>query len=103
MEILGAFVFITARCRAELDKAASLIGRSVAAVQCDVSNLADLDRLYAEVASEQGKIDILFAGGGHRQSSAACRDDGGKLRQGLCNQQHAGLGLHGEEGPAVSE
>jgi NAD(P)-dependent dehydrogenase (short-subunit alcohol dehydrogenase family) len=27
----------------------------------DVSNLADLDRLYAKIASEKGKIDILFA------------------------------------------
>jgi NAD(P)-dependent dehydrogenase (short-subunit alcohol dehydrogenase family) len=33
-------------------------------VQGDVSNLADLDRLYARVASEKGKIDILFAGAG---------------------------------------
>src|SRR5260370_41311384 len=60
----GAFVYITGRRQTELDKAVSLIGRSVAAVQCDVSNLADLDRLYAKVASEKGKIDILFAGAG---------------------------------------
>ena len=60
----GAFVYITARRQTELDKAVSLIGRNVAAVQCDVSNLADLDRLYAKVASEKGKIDILFAGAG---------------------------------------
>jgi NAD(P)-dependent dehydrogenase (short-subunit alcohol dehydrogenase family) len=33
-------------------------------VQGDVSNLADLDRLYAKVAREKGKIDILFAGAG---------------------------------------
>ena len=60
----GAFVYITGRRQAELDKAVSLIGRSVAAVQGDVSNLADLDRLYAKVASEKGKIDILFAAAG---------------------------------------
>ena len=58
----GAFVYITGRRQTELDKAVSLIGRSVAAVQGDVSNLADLDRLYAKVAREKGKIDILFAG-----------------------------------------
>src|SRR5260370_62176 len=58
----GAFVYITGRRQSELDKAVSLIGRSVAAVQADVSNLADLDRLYAKVASEKAKIDILFAG-----------------------------------------
>jgi NAD(P)-dependent dehydrogenase (short-subunit alcohol dehydrogenase family) len=66
----GAFVYITGRRQTELDKAVSLIGRghyytrSVAAVQADVSNLADLDRLYAKVTSEKGKIDILFAGAG---------------------------------------
>jgi NAD(P)-dependent dehydrogenase (short-subunit alcohol dehydrogenase family) len=60
----GAFVYIHGRRQTELDKAVSLIGRSVAAVQGDVSNLADLDRLYAKVASEKGKIDILFAGAG---------------------------------------
>jgi NAD(P)-dependent dehydrogenase (short-subunit alcohol dehydrogenase family) len=42
----------------------SLIGHRVAAVQGDVSNLADLDRLFAKVAREKGKIDVLFAGAG---------------------------------------
>src|SRR3989454_2518268 len=60
----GAFVYSTGRRQTELDKAVSLIGHSVTAVQGDVSNLADLDRLYAKVASEKGKIDILFAGAG---------------------------------------
>src|SRR5437867_3011434 len=60
----GAFVYITGRRQTELDKAVSLIGHSVTAVQADVSNLADLDRLYAKLASEKGKIDILFAGAG---------------------------------------
>src|SRR5438132_1673034 len=58
----GAFVYITGRRQTELDKAVSLIGDSVTAVQSDVSNLADLDRLYAKVASEKGKLDILVAG-----------------------------------------
>jgi NAD(P)-dependent dehydrogenase (short-subunit alcohol dehydrogenase family) len=60
----GAFVYVFARRQTELDKAVSLIGGNVAAVQGDVSNLADLDRLYAKVASEHGNIDILFAGAG---------------------------------------
>src|SRR5712691_5038898 len=60
----GAFVYITGRRQTELNKAVSLIGDSVTAVQADVSNLADLDRLYAQVTSEKGKIDILFAGAG---------------------------------------
>jgi NAD(P)-dependent dehydrogenase (short-subunit alcohol dehydrogenase family) len=60
----GAFVYITGRRQTELDKAVSQIGRSVAAVPGDVSNLADLDRLYSRVASEKGMIDILFAAAG---------------------------------------
>jgi hypothetical protein len=97
----GAFVYITGRRQTELDEAVSLIGRSVDAVRGNVSNLADLDRLYAKIANEKGKIDILRRGG-HRRSSAARRDDGGKLRQAVCDQ-HAGPGLHGEEGSAASE
>src|ERR1700741_5447147 len=60
----GAFVYITGRRQTELDKAVSLIGEGVTAVRGVVSNLADLDRLYAKVASEKGKIDVLFPGAG---------------------------------------
>src|SRR5713226_7825812 len=60
----GAFVFITARRPEELDKAAKEIGKNVTAVKCDVSKLEDLDRLYKEVATRKGKIDILFANAG---------------------------------------
>ena len=60
----GAYVFITGRRRAELDKAASEIGKNVTAVQGDVSSLADIDRLYEAVAKEKGKVDIVFANAG---------------------------------------
>jgi NAD(P)-dependent dehydrogenase (short-subunit alcohol dehydrogenase family) len=36
----------------------------VSGVQGDVSNLADLDRLYAAVKKQKGQIDILFANAG---------------------------------------
>ncbi len=57
----GAYVFITGRRQAELDKAAAEIGRNVTAVQGDVANLDDLDRLYKTVAAQKGKIDIVIA------------------------------------------
>lgn len=57
----GAFVFITGRRQAELDKAVGVIGRSVMAVRGDVSNLDDLDRLYKTVAAEKGGLDIVVA------------------------------------------
>jgi NAD(P)-dependent dehydrogenase (short-subunit alcohol dehydrogenase family) len=60
----GAYVFITGRRQAELDKAVAEIGGSVTAVQGDVSNLDDLDRLYKEVATKRGKLDVLFANAG---------------------------------------
>jgi NAD(P)-dependent dehydrogenase (short-subunit alcohol dehydrogenase family) len=60
----GAYVFITGRRQPELDAAVRLIGKNVTAVQGDVSNLADLDRLYATVKQQKGRIDILFANAG---------------------------------------
>ena len=60
----GAHVFITGRRQAELDEAVRQIGRHVTAVQGDVSNLADLDRLYEVVKREKGHVDVLFANAG---------------------------------------
>jgi NAD(P)-dependent dehydrogenase (short-subunit alcohol dehydrogenase family) len=45
----GAYVFITARRRAELDAAVKQIGHDVNGVQGYIANLADLERLYATV------------------------------------------------------
>ncbi|MEG9433670.1 SDR family oxidoreductase [Terriglobus sp. ADX1] len=60
----GAYVYITGRRQASLDEAVKTIGKNVTAVQGDVSNLADLDRLFAQIKSEKGKLDIVFANAG---------------------------------------
>lgn len=60
----GAHVFITGRRKSELDKAVREIGREVTGVQSDVSNLADLDRLYAAIKVQKGVLDIVFANAG---------------------------------------
>lgn len=60
----GAHVFITGRRAPELAAAVKDIGRNVTGVQGDVSNLADLARLYAQVKAEKGRLDILFANAG---------------------------------------
>ncbi|MGC1928714.1 MAG: glucose 1-dehydrogenase [Candidatus Nitrosopolaris sp.] len=60
----GAYVFITGRRQSELDKAVKQIGRNVIGVQGDVSNLADLDRLYETVKQQKGRVDVLFANAG---------------------------------------
>ena len=60
----GLQVFITGRRKAELDAAVAKLGKSATGIQGDVSNLADLDRLYATVKREAGHIDVLFANAG---------------------------------------
>jgi NAD(P)-dependent dehydrogenase (short-subunit alcohol dehydrogenase family) len=60
----GAYVFITGRRQTELDKAKPEIGKNVTTVQGDVSNLGDLDRLYATVKAQKGVVDVVFANAG---------------------------------------
>ena len=60
----GAYVFITGRRDPELAAAVKEIGRNATGVQGDVSNLGDLDRLFAQIKREKGKLDIVFANAG---------------------------------------
>jgi NAD(P)-dependent dehydrogenase (short-subunit alcohol dehydrogenase family) len=60
----GAYVFITGRRQAELDKAKTLIGKNVTTVQGDVTSLSDLDALYETVKSEKCHLDVIFANAG---------------------------------------
>jgi NAD(P)-dependent dehydrogenase (short-subunit alcohol dehydrogenase family) len=60
----GAYVFITGRRQSELDAAVSEIGHNATGVQGDVSRLADIDKLYAAVKKQKGKLDIVFANAG---------------------------------------
>src|SRR5258708_38783858 len=60
----GAYVFITGRRELELAAAVKEIGRNVTGVPGGVSNLGDLDRLFAQIKQEKGKLDIVFANAG---------------------------------------
>jgi NAD(P)-dependent dehydrogenase (short-subunit alcohol dehydrogenase family) len=60
----GATVFITGRGSDHLDRAVSEIGKNVIGIQGDVSNSADLDRLFAEIKREAGRLDIVVANAG---------------------------------------
>ena len=66
----GAHVFITGRRDPELAVAVKEIGRNVTGVQGDVSNLGDLDRLFAQIKREKGKLDIVFANAGMAKYAA---------------------------------
>src|SRR5882757_1989130 len=60
----GAYVFITGRRQSELDKAKALLGDNVTTVRGDATSTTDLDRLFATVGQEKGKLDILVANSG---------------------------------------
>ncbi len=60
----GAKLFITGRRKEEVEKAAEQIGSGTVAVQGDISNMGDLDRLYEVIRREAGRLDVLFANAG---------------------------------------
>ena len=60
----GAYVYITGRRDSELARAAAAIASNVTAVAGDVSKPADLDRLFAQILREKGRLDIVFANAG---------------------------------------
>jgi NAD(P)-dependent dehydrogenase (short-subunit alcohol dehydrogenase family) len=60
----GAYVFITGRRAEQLESAKRAIGRNVTAVEGDVANLHDLDRLFKIVREEKGVVDIVVANAG---------------------------------------
>ncbi len=60
----GAYVFITGRREPELAGAVKEIGINVSGVQGDVSDLDDLDRLFAQINREKGRLDVVFANAG---------------------------------------
>lgn len=60
-----ARVYVTGRRRAELDKAVAMLGDRAVGIQGDVTNAADLDRLYDRVKSDVGRVDVVFANAGY--------------------------------------
>ncbi len=60
----GAYVFITGRRQAELDAAVNKLAGNAIGIRSDISNLADLDRVFAAIKREKGRLDILFANAG---------------------------------------
>ncbi len=66
----GAHVFITGRRKSELDAAVNQIGPGLTSVQSDMSKPADIDRLYAAVREQKGKLDIVFANAGTGEFAA---------------------------------
>ncbi|MFE5338922.1 SDR family NAD(P)-dependent oxidoreductase [Isoptericola sp. NPDC056578] len=60
----GARVYLTGRRKQVLDAAAHALGDKAIAIQSDVSDLDDLDRLFERIAADGDRLDILFANAG---------------------------------------
>ncbi|MFN3877269.1 MAG: SDR family NAD(P)-dependent oxidoreductase [Brevundimonas sp.] len=60
----GAHVYVTGRRQELLDEAVKVIGKTAVGVQGDVTNSADLDRLYDRVRQDHGRVDVVFANAG---------------------------------------
>ncbi|WP_188942404.1 SDR family oxidoreductase [Nakamurella endophytica] len=60
----GARVFVTGRRQPELDAAVATIGEAAIGIRSDVSDLDDLDQLFAEIADHGHGLDVLFANAG---------------------------------------
>lgn len=60
----GARVYLTGRRKAELDAAVTSLGQGAVGVRGDVSLPADLDQLYATIAGDGRRVDVLFANAG---------------------------------------
>jgi len=66
----GARVYITGRRQDRLDAAVAELGPAAVGVPGDVANTGDLDRLYARIREDHGKLDVLFANAGVADSDA---------------------------------
>lgn len=65
----GALVYVTGRRQDRLDEAVAEIGNGAVGVRGDVGNPADLDRLYAQVERNHGRVDVVFANAGVSESA----------------------------------
>jgi NAD(P)-dependent dehydrogenase (short-subunit alcohol dehydrogenase family) len=66
----GARVFISGRRQSELAKAVATIGGDAAAIEADISNLGELDRVFAEIEAQAGRLDVLAANAGFYEFGA---------------------------------
>lgn len=67
----GAHVFIFGRRQVQLDEAVKLIGRNVTAIQADVTNLDDIDRVATAVRAEKGVVNIIVSNAGRLEGRIA--------------------------------
>ena len=98
----GAHVFVTGRRKDALDAAVARIGPNATGVRGDVSDLADLDRLYDAVAQQGRRIDVLFANAGGGEFATLEQVTERALRRDVRHQRQ-GHAVHRAEGAAAAQ
>lgn len=66
----GARVYVSGRRADKLEQAVREIGNGAVGVPGDADKLDDLDRLYARVQADHGRLDVLFANAGTASTEA---------------------------------
>ena len=77
--IEGAHVYITGRRQELLDEAVKEIGHGAVGVQGDVSNAADVARLYERIERDHQKVDVVFANAGIYEGAPLDAIDDGRF------------------------
>ena len=98
----GAHVFVTGRRKDAARRRRGKIGPNATGVVGDVSDLADLDRLYEAVAQQGRRIDVLFANAGGGEFSTLEQVTERAFRRDVRHQRQ-GHAVHGAEGAAAAE
>jgi NAD(P)-dependent dehydrogenase (short-subunit alcohol dehydrogenase family) len=60
----GAFVYVVARREAELVEAVAGLGERAVAIQADITRMNELDAVYARIAADGRKLDVVVANAG---------------------------------------
>ncbi|MDR3516510.1 MAG: SDR family oxidoreductase [Azospirillaceae bacterium] len=65
----GAFVYIVGRREAELAETVAEIGASAASIRGDLAKIADIEAVYARIAADGRKLDIIVANAGRADAA----------------------------------
>ncbi|WP_246848017.1 SDR family NAD(P)-dependent oxidoreductase [Sphingomonas beigongshangi] len=60
----GAFVYIVARREAELAEVVAEIGDRAAGIRADITSMDDLDKVYARIAADGRRLDVVVVNAG---------------------------------------
>ena len=98
----GARVAICGLNAGSLQAAKKTLRAGSLAVRADVSNLTDLDTMFATIKREFGHLDGVFVNAGYSEFLLVRRGDRAKLRQGDSRQFQRGL-LHHSKSLATTQ